>query len=82
MGCAREGGVGTEVRVVGYFRQISPNFGVAEIGVYVWLSRPRGTTKSSAVLGELDVQIPPGQRLRLALTGRIGLGRYQRNLFP
>ena len=31
LGCAREGGVGTEVRNVGYFRQNSPRFGVDEI---------------------------------------------------
>ena len=52
MGCAREGGVGTEVRYVGYGRQNSPSFGVVEIVVFVRPFRPRGPPKSCLRIGE------------------------------
>ena len=53
MGCAREGGVGTEVRYVGKVRQLSPRFGVDEIGGLDCLERPPGTTSSIVLIGDI-----------------------------
>ena len=72
LGCAREGGVRKEVRYVGYGRQSSPNFGVAEIGGFDCLERPPGTPSSMVLIGDLARKFSLTKTMYIAFFLRLG----------
>ena len=76
-GCAREGGVGTEVREVGSVRQSSPKIGVVGIDVFHMGRSPRGPSEIGAVISEYTPKkIPIGTRdLTLPSRGTV-MGEY------
>ena len=59
--------VRTEVRVVAKIRQLSPTFGVAEIGVDLRKFCARGLSKIGPVIGELTPKKIPSDRWDSAL---------------
>ena len=66
MGCAREGGVGTEVRVVGYGRKSSPKVGDIKIRGFFQVFCPRAPLRSMDMVEDSGAKKIPVDRWDVA----------------